>query len=202
VTGEAAVREALRRSLLEQHTIATKAVDEFWVPRSHERADIAVIGRLMTAFEIKSQQDTLRRLPRQINAYGRVFDRCTAVVAGRHREGALALLPEWWGLTTVSVNGHVAFQEVRKARPNPRIDAEVLVRLLWREEVRAVLTAIGQPPAKTASRSSMWHALLESVGIGELRAIVRRALLGRNGATARIPTRRFTPPSATTEADR
>src|SRR5207244_95753 len=100
------------------------------------------------AFEIKSEHDTLRRLPRQADAYGRVFDRCTAVLAERHRDGAVALLPEWWGITTVSVNGHVAFDDARKARPNPRIDPEVLVRLLWREEVGAALSGLGQQPPK------------------------------------------------------
>jgi hypothetical protein len=191
MTAEATVREALRRSLLDAQKTAAKAVDEFWLPRSHERVDIAVIGRLMAAFEIKTEQDTLRRLPRQADAYGRVFDRCTAVIADRHCDGALDLLPPWWGVTTVSVNGHVAFDEVRKARPNPSVDPEMLVRLLWREEVRTALTSLGRPPDKTASRSSMWAALLDAVGVKELRGIVRRALLHRSLASARIPNRQF-----------
>lgn len=200
MTAEATVREALRRALLAQQTTRSKAVDEFWLPRSHERVDIALIGRLMTAFEIKSEQDTLQRLPRQADAYARVFDRCTAVVAERHHDGAVALLPAWWGITTVSVNGHVAFDEVRKARPNPSVDPEVLVRLLWRDEVSAALTAMGQCPPKSASRSSMWHALLEAVGVKELRRIVRQTLLRRSLSAGRIPSRRLTQPSAASGA--
>jgi hypothetical protein len=195
MTPEGTVRDALRQTLLNQQRTIVRTVDEFWLPPSHERADIAVIGRLMTAFEIKSEQDTLRRLPRQADAYGRVFDRCTAVVAQRHREGAMALLPAWWGVTTVSVNGHVIFEEVRKARPNPTVDPEVLVRLLWRAEASAALAALGQPQAKTASRSSRWRALIDAVALKELRTIVRRALLTRSASAARIPSRRFTQPS-------
>lgn len=202
MSAEAVVREALRRSLRLTQVGATKTVEEFWVPGTHERADLAVIGRTMTAFEIKSEHDTLRRLPRQANAYGRVFDRCTAVVADRHREGALAILPAWWGVTTVSVNGHVALEEVRKARPNPSVDPEILVRLLWREEVRAALADLGQPPVETATRSSMWSALLEAVELKVLQRIVRRALLARTGATARIPSRQFRQQSASGEAGR
>lgn len=202
MTPEATVRDALRRTLLDQQRTMVRAVDEFWLPRSHERADIAVIGRLMRAFEIKSEQDTLRRLPRQADAYGRVFDRCTAVVAKRHREGAMAILPEWWGVTTVSVNGHVAFEEVRKARPNPTVDPEVLVRLLWRAEASTALAALGQPQPKTASRSSMWRALIDAVAVKELRTIVRRALLTRSASAARIPSRQFTQPSEAAGAGR
>lgn len=199
---EATVRGALRQTLLDQHRTMVRVVDEFWLPPTHERADIAVIGRLMTAFEIKSEQDTLRRLPRQADAYGRVFDRCTAVVAERHRKNATALLPAWWGVTTFSVNGHVQFEEARKARPNPTVDPEVLVRLLWRAEASAALAALGQPPAKTASRSSMWRALIDAVAVKELRTIVRQALLTRSASAARIPSRRFTQPPEVAGAGR
>jgi hypothetical protein len=67
------------------------------VPRSHERAGMVVVGRSLDAFEIKSERDTLRRLPRQALAHERLFDRCTLVVAERHSDHAAAMLPEWWG---------------------------------------------------------------------------------------------------------
>src|SRR3954451_13577948 len=101
---ETVVRDALRAHVLTTIAGAQGAVDEFWVPRSNERADIAVIGTHIDGFEIKTERDTLRRLPRQAGAYARLFDRCTAVVADRHRDAAEQLLPKWWGLTAVSVN--------------------------------------------------------------------------------------------------
>lgn len=202
MNGEAVVRDALRRSLLEDHRGPAQTIDEFWVPLSHERADLAVVGRTMAAFEIKTEGDTLRRLPRQAAAYGRVFDKCTAVLARRHHECALAILPEWWGVTAISVNGHIAFDEVRKPRRNPGVEPSTLVRLLWRDEARAALIALGEPPVETATRSSMWSALLEATDVAVLRRIVRRALLARDGAAARIPTRRFRQQNAGDEADR
>jgi len=51
------------------------AVEEFWIPRSNERADVATIGSVIEAFEIKSDRDSLKRPPRQVIAYGRVFSR-------------------------------------------------------------------------------------------------------------------------------
>lgn len=186
---EATVRHALRRHLLVEHKYPTETVDEFWVPRSHERADMAVIGRLLTGFEIKTERDTLRRLPRQAGAYGRVFDRCTVVVAAKHSNAAIDMLPEWWGIVEVSVNGHVTFAETRKARPNQAVDPETLVRLLWRDEVAAALTTLGARPAPRTARSAMWRELLHLADLRQLRAAVRHALVRRVGTDASATSR-------------
>jgi peptidoglycan hydrolase-like protein with peptidoglycan-binding domain len=69
---------------------SAEAVFEFWVPQSNGRADVAVIGTTMDGFEIKTERDSLRRLPRQADAYSRVFDHCHAVLAHRHVDRAQA----------------------------------------------------------------------------------------------------------------
>jgi hypothetical protein len=192
---EAVVRQALRIHVMEAIAGARDTVDELWVPRSNERADIAVIGRSMDGFEIKTERDTLKRLPRQIVAYGRLFDRCTAVVAERHCERAQEILPDWWGLTTTHVNGAVTFTTVRKARANPAVDPEILVRLLWRDEVVHALLALGIEPDRKASRGSLWGALLQSASLRQLRSAVRNALLERDRRQAKLPSRRLAPPA-------
>ncbi len=188
---ERAIREALRQRVLADTFGARDAIDEFWVPRSNERADMVVIGRSLDAFEIKSEQDTLRRLPRQALAYARLFDRCTLVVAQRHSDRAVAMLPEWWGITTVCVNGSVGFTATRKPRPNAAVDPETLVRLLWRDEVTMALIQLGNQPDPRGSRSSLWEELLRAATLAQLRALVRKAILSRDPARARIATRRF-----------
>lgn len=193
---EAAVRDALRACVLAAVAGARDTVDEFWVPRSNERADLAVIGRSMDGFEIKTERDTLRRLPRQVEAYGRLFDRCTVVIAEKHADDVTQVLPPWWGITTVHVNGGVSFSEVRRPRPNPAVDPEILVRLLWKEEALAALVKLGAAPPDRASRAALWRELLDVATLGQLRSAVRRALLHRDPARARIATRRFTVTSA------
>lgn len=199
---ERAIRDALRRRVLAATAGAKDTVDEFWVPRSNERADLAVIGQSMDGFEIKTERDTLRRLPRQAAAYGRLFDRCAVVVAEKHLDHADAMLPEWWGITTVHMNGSLTFTEMREARPNPDIEPETLVRLLWRDEAMTVLLKHGGEPDQRASRNSMWAELLRTLTLTQLRATVRRAILSRDPAQARIATRRFMPPPASAEAGR
>lgn len=192
---EAVVREEYRRHLLARTSEAPGTVNEFWVPRSHERADLVLIGERMDGFEIKTDRDTLHRLPRQASAYGRVFDRCTAVVASKHLERVAEMVPGWWGITTVAENGSMSFAQVRAAQPNPQVDAETLVRLLWRDEARAAVLDLGRAPPDGASRSSLWRELVQVLPLPQLRDVVRRALIGRDPAKARIPTQRFTPQS-------
>lgn len=191
MAAEARVRKALRGMLVAAATDSPEIVDEFWVPRSHERADLVVISSVIEAFEIKTDQDRLTRLPRQVAAYGRLFDQCTAVVAERHVREAMAMIPEWWGVLVITTDGRVSFEAARSADANECVDAETLVRLLWRHEVSAALTGLGAPPEPGAARSSMWDELLRHVDLNGLRAIVRQALRSRDPSRARFGTRRF-----------
>jgi len=179
VAAETVVRDALRACLLADIGGVRDTFDEFWVPCSHERADLAVIGRSMDGFEIKTERDTLNRLPRQASAYGRLFDRCTVVVAEKHLDRAVEILPAWWGITSISVNGAVTFAVMRPCSANPSIDPQILVRLLWRDEAMAALLTLGREPEKRALRSSLWDEILQSTTVTQLKGVVRHALLSR-----------------------
>ena len=49
-------------------------------------------------FEIKSNENTLRRLPGQIEIYSRTLETVTLVVGNKHLEQALKVIPKWWGV--------------------------------------------------------------------------------------------------------
>lgn len=192
VPSEATVREALRNRVLARSAPPCQALDEFWVPLTNERADVVVIGSAMAAYEIKTGEDTLSRLPRQAGAYAKLFDTCTVVVAERHREPVLALIPGWWGMIAYeSKSRPLTFGRVRPASPNQSVDPDTLVRLLWRAEVRAALKSLGSDPDPRQSRASMWQQLLHLTDVDQLKQIVRTAILGRDARDARLPTRRF-----------
>ncbi len=182
---EAAVRWTLARQLLSSSLTPSRAIPEFWIPVSQERADLVLVGRRIEAFEIKSAADDLCRLPRQVIAYGRIFDRCTAVVAERHLDSALALIPAWWGLVTFP-GSEIKFSPVRDAGDNPEIDQSTLVRLLWKEEVRGVLAGLGHNVGAEEGREAMWGLLRSAVDGERLRGIVRDVLYCRDPAAARF----------------
>lgn len=187
---EAVVRDSLRQEVLAALPRA-EAVYEFWVPRSNERADVAVIGPSMDGFEIKTGRDTLKRLPRQAAAYARLFDRCCVVLAERHVEEALDILPAWWGITVIRGDSTPGFETIREADVNHGVDPETLVRLLWRNEVHATLCTLGAPPDPGAGRFRMWEQLLSLVDLEVLKVAVREALINRDPARARIRSQRF-----------
>jgi hypothetical protein len=188
---EAAVRAALRALLVHSPMTGQQVVDEFWIPQSNERVDLALIGPVLKAFEIKTDRDTLKRLPRQANAYSRLFEECTAVVAERHLDEAMRTLPKWWGVCIIVFDNDICFEKARPAGRNPSLDSETLVRLLWRDEAFDALTHLGRIPPSTAGRSWMWTALLELLGTEDVRSVVTQALLKRDPARAKIATRRF-----------
>jgi hypothetical protein len=162
---------------------------EFWVPQSNERADLAVVGATLEGFEIKTHRDSLKRLRRQADAYSRVFDRCHAVLAPRHLEPALEILPPWWGV--IVIDEGVAFTTLRRAQSNCSVDAGTLVRLLWRNEAHSALCALGYPPDRRAGRFSMWELLMEKLDIDGLKEVVRNTLRLRAFSRVRIRSQRL-----------
>jgi hypothetical protein len=188
---EAQVREKLRGEVLATAAQPSEAVYEFWVPTTNARADVALIGTAIAAFEIKTERDTLKRLSHQVAAYGRLFDQCTAVLAARHLDAAVEIVPDWWGLMVIAGEPGSVFRTVRPPQPNAHVDAEVLVRLLWRDEVHALLAELGAEPHRGAGRSTMWAQLLTLVDLESLKLAVCQTLLRRDPASARFPARRF-----------
>lgn len=178
VMTEGVVRSSLRAELLASAPPSAEAIYEFWVPQSNERADVAVIGAILEGFEIKTERDSLKRLPRQADAYTRVFDRCHAVLAERHVERAMAILPSWWGILVIEDS--LSFRLLRHADANDSVDPETLVRLLWRDEALAVLRDLGVPPDPRAGRYRMWELLLAVLDLTSLKRVVREALLVRD----------------------
>jgi hypothetical protein len=192
---EQEVRDALRSQVLDG-SAAEQTVDEFWMPCTNARADLVAVGSSLDGFEIKTSRDTLRRLPRQALAYGRVFDTCTAVVDERHRDAAVTILPDWWGITVIHSSEGMDLVAWREARANPEVDPATIVRLLWRDEAASALARLGREVTARTSRGAMWEELLTCADVDDLRLIVRQAIIRRNPARARIPTRRFKPAGA------
>ena len=189
---EATVRQRLGHEVLSRASEPSEAVYEFWVPRSNARADVALIGAsVLEGFEIKTERDTLRRLPRQTTAYARIFDRCHVVLALRHLDRAIEMLPPSWGVLVIESAGTSSFSVVRVADANQSVDPEILVRLLWRDEALAALRALGVQLDPRAGRSRMWELLLALLDLDVLKQVVRHALLQRDPARARIPSQRF-----------
>jgi hypothetical protein len=147
------------------------------------RVDVAAVNGELWGYEIKSAQDTLRRLPTQVEIYSKVLDFAALVVAERHHEHALDLLPNWWYVYTAteSIDG-VALTEVRRGSCNADVDPLHLAQLLWRDEALAELTKRGvDRGVRSKPRRAVWQRLVEVLELPELRGVVRTRLKSRVG---------------------
>jgi hypothetical protein len=176
------IRQALRARLAAAHDPAdTLIIDELGVCQGAVRVDVAVVNGLLAGFEIKSERDTLDRLPAQAIAYSRVFDEVTAVASERHLAAITELVPEWWGLEVATLaDGGVILQPVRHAARNAAVEPASVVKLLWREEALDELRARGLGRGVMSKpREFAWARLAKSVSCQELGEIVRSRLRSR-----------------------
>src|SRR5580692_2259755 len=134
---DAQLRMATKQALFIEHQGDAETVifEELGIQHGCSRIDLAVVNGELHGFELKSDRDTLARLPEQAKAYGHVFDRVTLVVEERHVRGAVDLVPDWWGVRVVcQESGKLRFCDLKHAVKNPSPDPEAIVALLWREE--------------------------------------------------------------------
>jgi hypothetical protein len=178
------IRVALHRDWITPNHLAkpgARAVDELVLQQGKHRVDVAVLNDEFHAFEIKSANDNLDRLPKQQACYNKVFDRVTLVVDEKHVEKAVAIVPPQWGLISVTKSGDGALiSEIWPARKNYAQDPLALTQLLWREEAIRVLAERNMARGyRTKRRRYIWKAIVEKVSLEELRDAVREALKAR-----------------------
>lgn len=90
-------------------------INEFTNLNCGVRADLALVSREeISAFEIKSEYDSIRRLERQVSIYRQYFDRVTLVVAPCHREEALQVAAKYG--VGVWVCDHGRFKVVKRGQ--------------------------------------------------------------------------------------
>jgi len=164
------IRSALKRKILSRYVGKTKPIiiDEFGLKHGMARIDIIVINHILHGFEIKSDKDTLFRLPDQVRIYNSVLDRVTLVVGYSQAYEALQIIPEWWGvkLATKGPRGGIHFSDARNPKNNPSQDKLSLCELLWKTEALSFLNEIDTMNGfKSKTRSAIYKRLVEIADI-------------------------------------
>lgn len=182
---DAELRQVVVRSLCEQHKRDrdTIIVEEMGIWAGSVRVDIAVINGELCGLELKSDRDTLRRLPGQAALYNQVFDRVTLIVGEKHSRGAIKLIPEWWGLTiaTINVRQQIFLELSRLPNTNPAVNPLQLSRMLWRQEALSVLVRHGiDRGLRSRPVEHLARKLSEALPLDTLRDEVRAAMKARS----------------------
>jgi hypothetical protein len=175
-------------------------IEEMGIEHGSSRIDIAAIGSLVHAFEIKAGRDSLTRLQHQVTHYDKLVDFAYLVVAENHLESATLILPDHWGLiVAMSAPVGIEFTVERNARKNHNRVPECLARLLWRDEALATLVSLGldrgirRKPART-----LHSRLAAAVDLDVLSALVLNCIRRRDNWGER--QKRPMPLSAVTQA--
>lgn len=128
------IRAALELWLLsKQHDSLVRIIHEFPIPRPSARIDIALINGRISGYEIKSDVDSLTRLPSQVSSYRKIFEHLCFVTTPKKSKSILEKTPQWCGVMSYSCEG--GFKILRKIKLNPDIDIECLLYSLSKKEL-------------------------------------------------------------------
>lgn len=160
----------------------TLVLDELGLRHGAARIDIALVNGIIHGYELKSDKDNLRRLPRQMQIYNSVLDRITLVTTDRHAEPAMRLIPRWWGIKIAGRSSCdvLEFSDLREASDNPSLDIFAVSKLLWREEALTLLDEFGEADSlRYKKRALVYARLAEVADLDTVRERVRRQLKSR-----------------------
>jgi hypothetical protein len=191
-TNDKVIREALKSHLKDLHAgdFKLRIVEELGVEHGAARMDVAVINGVLHGYEIKSDRDTLLRLPEQMEIYNGVFDRITLVVGKSHLRDAINAIPDWWGILIAKINDNdsVIFNEIRKARMNVKKNSLSVAKLLWRDEALEILEEAGVANGfRSKPRSLIYEKLSAVIEQEVLEGKVRDALCFREAWRSGAP---------------
>lgn len=168
LTSDKVIRTALKRKLQAKHKgeLHTIIVEELGLKHGAARVDIAVINGVIHGYELKSDLDTLNRLPEQIRIYNSVLDKITIVVGKQHLHSAIKIIPDWWGISIAKMlkpNGKIVFYNIRKPEENPLKDSVAIAKLLWRGEALDILEQLNQADGFRSKKRQIIYERLANV---------------------------------------
>ncbi len=184
LTKDRDVRLAVMEKVIAEHVSdpSVLVVEELGLEHGACRVDIAVVNGFLHGYELKSDSDTLTRLPAQIIAYSKALDRATLVVGQGHLATAKAMLPSWWGIkvATIGARGAINIHTERPISNNPDVSAFHVAHLLWRPEILNVLETAGfEKGLSKLSRPALYQLAAQNIPLSTLRSNVREILKAR-----------------------
>lgn len=132
------IRKILYPHLLRQDTPGL-IVPEVWM--RYCVADVIQFNGTITGYEIKSDADTLKRLPKQSEEYDQHCQECWIVTTEKFAQKAEQILPEWWGILCIT-KGKGA-EVIRDSKPNPNFSLLAVCYWLSNPQLKKLLKANG-----------------------------------------------------------
>lgn len=158
------IRRVLLSYLRKTSPITSATLNEVGICRGNTIIDVLNVTDKLEGYEIKSDNDTLTRLPRQVEDYGKVCDTCTIVVGEKYSSKIEKHVPDWWGIYVVRGN---QLEVVRAPSFNGHVDTSMVVEMLWKEEAQQLLKEHNLYEGKaTFNRKKLHSAIYSNVPFG------------------------------------
>ncbi|WP_409483878.1 sce7726 family protein [Arsenicicoccus dermatophilus] len=161
-----------------RHSLRTATLVSEWRVGPN-KADLVLLNGTATAYEVKSERDTLSRLPGQIASYSKVFASVCIVASPNHIPQILKIAPPDVGVMTLSAR--YTLQSVRAPENRPsRTSSADIVDVLRVSEATAVLQALGVsvPSCPNTQRRRMLRTLAEGLAPADVHAAMTEILKG------------------------
>lgn len=160
-----------QKLLLGRHSLQTASVlNEVRI--GSNRADVVVLNGTSTAYEIKSERDSLSRLSTQLDSYRRVFASVVVVTSPKHVSELLDVCPPDVGILALSPRYRL--QVIREPEGSLRhVESLAIFDLLRSSEAKSILMRLGlNPPnvpnTQLRAEMSAIYATLDPVQVHEM----------------------------------
>lgn len=168
---------AVARRVGDQPHLLVPEVPVHWTVPA--RMDALLVADRISGFEIKSDVDSLTRLPRQIEAYGAVVERAVLVVGDRHLAAGKRAVPPWWAIWGARWHDdEVVFREVRRGRLNPNLNPLAVATFMTRDDLVHALRERGFTRLSTYRVDVLRQLLANNVSTRDTIRLARQAMLG------------------------
>jgi len=183
-TSDKIIRPALIEKLRDEHRGQHYSIiEELGLTHGTVRVDMVVVNGITHGYELKSDLDTLQRLPEQMREYNSVFDKVTLVVGKKHLHEAIQMIPDWWGVMIAKISesdGALSLLAIRDADENRNKDSLAIARLLWRNEALAILEELESADGvRSKPREVIYKKLITILNQEDLEKRVRGRLFNR-----------------------
>ena len=158
----------------------TIIVDEFELCSGLSRIDVAVINGVIHGYEIKSEEDTLKRLANQINYYNKSLEKISVITNRSHLKQIRERVPRWWGLLLINdTDKRKKVTEIRKAKNNPILESQSMLHILWKDELIFIINKYKLKVSRHINKRKMRESVAKELDITILSYEILSALKSR-----------------------
>ena len=178
------IRTTLLKTLSKKNSycVDCRIISELAVCDGNARVDVAVLNGHLCGYEIKSDSDSLDRLPNQRECYNRTFDKVYIIVGKKFLDSIEAIIPDWWGVYFAKkekCKQLVSLKLIKKASINPCVDGHALLELLWTEEIKKLLVEWNIKHLSGKNRRMLRDLACERIPVSAIRGYTLKTLKAR-----------------------